>query len=183
MSAGAALPRVPECDSDIGALSCRYRRCSVGRMSITFTPALTFALGAFVLALGSAREAAGGEDLGPTVELKPGQEIAFPVAIVDGHVTPGKARLLRPGAAGPKDSEITVSVVKHDSSPYADLTASEKTSAPVDFVATGLVGNIKIDEVKLCGRLNAPTSAHIYSGSWRILLNRFSVRQGGEACP
>jgi hypothetical protein len=48
-----------------------------------------------------------------------------------------------------------VSVVKHDSSPYADLTASEKTSAPVDFVATGLIGNIKIDEVKICGRLDA----------------------------
>ena len=143
----------------------------------------TFALGAFVLALGSACEAAGAEGLGPTVELKPGQEIAFSVAIADGHVTPGKARLLRSDAASVGDGEITVSVVKHDSSPYADLTASEKTSAPVDFVATGLIGNIKIDEVKLCGRLDAPTSAHIYSGSWRISLNRFSVGHGGEACP
>ena len=76
-----------------------------------------------------------------------------------------------------------VSVVKHDSSPYADLTASEKTSAPVDFVATGLIGNIKIDEVKNYGRLDALTSAHIYSGSWRVSLNRFSVGQGGKVRP
>jgi hypothetical protein len=110
-------------------------------------------------------------------------EIAFSVAIADGHVTPGKARLLRSDAASVGDGEIRVSVVKHDSSPYADLTASEKTSASVDFVATGLIGDIKIDEVKLCGRLDAPTSAHIYSGSWRISLNRFSVGHGGEACP
>ena len=150
---------------------------------MTFAAGPAFALGAFALALGSAREAAGAEDLGLTVELKPGQEIAFPVAIIDGHVTPGKARLLRPGAAGPKDSEIMVSVVKHNSSPYADLTASEKTSAPVDFVATGLIGNIKIDEVKICGRLDALTSAHIYSGSWRISLNRFSVGLGRCGMP
>jgi Acetyltransferase (GNAT) domain len=52
----------------------------VGRTSMTFA---AFALGAFVLALGSACEALRAEDLGPTVELKPGQEIAFPVAIVD----------------------------------------------------------------------------------------------------
>jgi hypothetical protein len=140
-----------------------------------------FALGAFVHALGSACEASRAEDLGPTVELKPGQEIAFPVAIVDGHVALGKPRLLRPGAAQPEEGEIAVGVVKHDSSPYADLTASERTAAPVNFVATGLIGNIKIDEVKLCGRLDAPTSAHIYSGSWRISLNRFSVGHSGEA--
>ena len=153
-------------------------------MTITVAAlALIFALGAFVFTLGSACEAASAEDLGPAVELKPGQQIAFSVAIVDGHVTPGKARLLRSDAAWAKDGEITVSVVKHDSSPYADLTASEKTSAPVDFVATGLIGDIKIDEVQLCGRLGAPTSAHIYSGSWRISLNRFSVGHGGETCP
>ena len=85
-----------------------------------------FALGAFVLALGSACEALRAEDLGPTVELKPGQEIAFPVAIVDGRVMLGKPRLLRPGAAQPKDGEIAVNVVKQDASPYADLTASAK---------------------------------------------------------
>jgi hypothetical protein len=113
--------------------------CSVEHMTITIAArAPTFALRAFVLALGSACEAAGAEGLGPTVELKPGQEIAFSVAIADGHVTPGKARLLRSDAASVGDGEIRVSVVKHDSSPYADLTASEKTSAPVDFVATGL---------------------------------------------
>jgi hypothetical protein len=94
----------------------------------------------------------------------------------------GKPRLLRPGDTPPNDGEIAVNVVKHDSSPYADLTASEKTSAPVDFVATGLIGNIKIDEVRLCGHLDAATSAHIYSGSWRISLNRFSVGHAGDVC-
>ena len=47
------------------------------------------------------------EDLRPTVELKPGQEIVFSVAIADGHVTPGKARLLRSDAAWVGDGEIT----------------------------------------------------------------------------
>ncbi len=73
-------------------------------------------------------------------------------------------------------------MVKHGLSPYADLTASEKTPAPVDFVATGLIGDIKIDEVVLCGRLDAPTTSRIASGSWRISLNRFSVRQEGQDC-
>ena len=68
---------------------------------MTFAASLAFELSAFVLALGSAREAAGAEDLGLTVELKPGQEIAFPVAIVGGHVAPGKARLLSRVPLGP----------------------------------------------------------------------------------
>jgi hypothetical protein len=63
----------------------------------------------------------------------------------------GKPRLLRPGAAQPKDGEIAVNVVKHDASPYADLTASEKTSAPVDFVATDLIGNIKSTKSSFTG--------------------------------
>jgi hypothetical protein len=62
------------------------------------------------------------------------------------------------------------------------LTASEKTSAPVDFIATGLIGDIKLDEVRLCGRLDAPSTTRIYSGSWRISLNRFAVDQDGQAC-
>ena len=44
---------------------------------MTFAASLAFELSAFVLALGSAREAAGAEDLGLTVELKPGQEICL----------------------------------------------------------------------------------------------------------
>jgi hypothetical protein len=116
------------------------------------------------------------------VDLKPGQEVIIPVTIADGRVTLGAARLSRAGTAQPRNGEITVSMVKHGLSPYADLSASEKTSEPVDFVATGLVGDIKIDEVVICGRLDAPAANRIASGSWRVSLNRFSVRQNGQDC-
>ncbi len=111
----------------------------------------------------------------------------------DGHVALGAARLSKPGGAQPKDGEVTVSVVKQGLSPYAALTATEKTPDPVDFVATGLIGDIKIDEIVVCGRLDAPVTARIGSGSWRVSLNRFSVRptggaqqaagEGGLGCP
>ena len=142
--------------------------------------ALTF--GAFLFAVAVLQEEALAQDLGPTVDLRPGREVTFPVTIVDGRVTLGPARASKPGTAEPKGGEITVSVVKHGLSPYADLTATENTPAPVDFIATGLIGNIKIDEVRLCGRLDAPSSTRIASGSWRISLNRFAVGQGGQAC-
>ncbi len=118
-----------------------------------------------------------------TVDLKPGQQVTFPVAVANGRVTLGVALASKPGAAQPKDGEITVSFVKHGLSPYADLTATEKTSDPVDFVATGLIGDIKIDEVVICGRLDAPAANRIASGSWRVSLNRFSVRHGGQEAP
>ena len=143
------------------------------RISSRRASALTF--GAFIVTLSLSREAPRAQDLGSSVSLRPGQEVTFSVAVADGRVTPGQARPSRPGAAKPRDGEITVSVVKQDRSPYAEISASEKTSAPIDFVATGLVGGIKIDEIRVCGRLDGPLSAHIYSGSWRISLNRFSV--------
>jgi hypothetical protein len=135
-----------------------------------------------MLALALALAPAFGEDLGPAIDLKPGQEIAIPVTIVDGKVTLGRARATKPGAGEPRDGEIVVGVVKQGLSPYAALTAAEKTSAPVDFIATGLIGNIKIDEVKLCGRLDGPSSTRIASGSWRISLSRFSLGEGLQAC-
>ena len=73
-------------------------------------------------------------------------------------------------------------MVKHGLSPYAEITASEKTSEPVDFVATGLIGDIKIDEVVLCGQIDGPATNRIASGSWRVSLNRFSIRQSGQDC-
>lgn len=117
-----------------------------------------------------------------TVDLKPGQEVTFPVAIEDGQVTLGTARISKPGAVQPKEGEITVSMVKRGLSPYAELSATEKTSEPVDFVATGLIGDIKIDEVVLCGQVEAPATNRIASGSWRVSLNRFSVRDSGRDC-
>jgi hypothetical protein len=126
--------------------------------------------------------AARAQGLGPTLDLKPGQEIAVPVAVAGGRVTLGRPRFSQPGAQ-PKEGEIVVSVLKHGLSPYADLAATEKTAEPVDFVATGLIGDIKIDEVVLCGRLDGPATARIASGSWRVSLNRFSVRPNGQEAP
>ena len=154
----------------------------------TFSAAqrVAFALGAFFFA-GFALA----DQPSPRLDLKPGQEIAFAVTVADGRVSLGPARPVKPGGAEPKEGEIAVAVVKHGLSPYADLTATEKTSQPVDFVATGLIGDIKIDEIVVCGRLDAPAIARIASGSWRVSLNRFAVRpkagaptsEGGLGCP
>jgi hypothetical protein len=135
------------------------------------------------LAIAAAPQAAWAQTPGPTLDLRPGQEMTFAVTIVDSRVTLGPARVSKPGTAQPKEGEITIAVVKQGLSPYADLTVSEKTATPIDFVATGLIGNIKIDEVELCGRLDAPLSKHIGSASWRISLSRFAVHQSGPGCP
>lgn len=121
------------------------------------------------------------QNLGPAVDLKPGRAVAIPVAMAEGLATLGPARAVDPGAA-PKDGEVVVAVVKAGLSPYAALTVREKTARPVDFVATGLIGDIKIDEIKVCGRLDAPIEARIASGSWRISLNRFATRADGQDC-
>ena len=132
------------------------------------------------------------QQAGAGLVLKPNQEIVFALSVANGKIGLGPGRLERPGAGAPKDGEIAVGIVKHGLSPYADLTATEKTSAPVDFVATGLIGDIKIDEIVVCGRLDAPATAHIASGVWRVSLNRFAVhaaeasatrREGGLPCP
>jgi hypothetical protein len=122
------------------------------------------------------------QEAGPSLALKPDQETTFTVTVADGRVALGPARLSKPGGAHPKDGEVTVSVIKHGLSPYADVTATEKTPDPVDFVATGLIGDIKIDEIVICGRLDAPATGRIASGSWRVSLNRFSVRPSGAEC-
>jgi hypothetical protein len=142
----------------------------------------TLSRAALALALALPSIAASAQDLAPTLDLKPGQEVTVPVAIVDGKVKLGPARASKVGSAQPRDGEITVGVIKQGLSPYAQLKASEKTPAPVDFIATGLIGNIKIDEVRLCGRLDAPASTRIASGSWRVSLNRFAVRPEGQEC-
>ena len=112
--------------------------------------------------------------------LKPGQEIIFAVAVEGGRVALGPARVTKPGPVQLKEGELAVAVVKHGRSPYADVTAAEKTSTPIDFVATGLIGDIKIDEIVLCGRLDAPATGRIASGVWRVSLNSFAVHPGGD---
>ena len=56
----------------------------------------------------------------------------------------------------------------------------EKTSAPIDFVATGLIGEIKIDERELHGRLDAPVTQRIGATSWTVWLNGFEFGGDGE---
>jgi hypothetical protein len=130
----------------------------------------------------AAARAAGPNVVPPAIDLRPGQEVTFPVTVADGRVTPGGVRLSKPGSAQPKDGEITVSVVKQGLSPYAELTAIEKTPALIDFVASGLIGDIKIDEVRVCGRVDGPVTTRIASGSWRVSLNRF-VPAPDLGCP
>ncbi len=136
------------------------------------------------LALASGLVAANGapaQDAGPHVDVKPGQAVEIPVTIAGGAVTLGRPRRLAPGAE-PGDGEIVVAVVKHGLAPYAELTAKEKTPEPIDFVATGLIGDIKIDEIKVCGQLFGPARGRIASGSWRVSLNSFAVRADGQDC-
>ncbi len=49
--------------------------------------ALTF--GALAFAVAVPREAACAQGLGPTLEMRPEQEVTFPVAIVDGRIALG----------------------------------------------------------------------------------------------
>lgn len=120
-------------------------------------------------------------DPGRTIALKPGEQATFDATVANGSVTLGRPRLSRPSTPRPGEGQIAVSLVKHGLAPYAELTAVERTSVPVDFVATGLIGDIKIDEVVICGRLDAPVVARIAAGSWRVSLNRFFVHQNDQA--
>ncbi len=117
----------------------------------------------------------------PSLELKPGQALTFAATVTDGVIGLGPGRLTRPGAAEPKEGEVSVSVVGQGLFPYAALTATERTSQPIDFVATGLIGDIKIDEIVVCGRLDAPATGRIASGAWRVSLNSFAVHASGDA--
>ncbi len=113
-----------------------------------------------------------------SVSLKAGQEVTLPVTITDGHVVLGAPVISKLGDARPKDGEITIGLTPGDKTLYSQVTVTEKTPVPVDFVATGLIGEIKIDERVLCGRLDQPTSVHIGSVSWRVSMNSFEVGKG-----
>ena len=116
-------------------------------------------------------------------DLKPGQELTIPVAVVDGQVVVGAPRPSKLGTAAPKDGEITVGLTPAPAGSYYEtVTATEKTAAPIDFLATGVNAYVKIDEAVICGRLDAPSSARIALASWRVWLNGFEVGKGGESC-
>jgi hypothetical protein len=140
------------------------------------------ALGAVLFAVLAPHAAGAASGDGPSFALKPGEELTIPAAITDGRVVLGSPHASRLGAVRPRGGEITVGLEREKGTLYDKITATEKTSAPIDFVATGLVGDIKIDERVICGRLDAPSEMHIGSVSWRIVLRDFEVGKGGQNC-
>jgi hypothetical protein len=147
----------------------------------------TIRVGVGVATLAAALLAAVGARAAPTAggpaqsfSLKAGEEVTLPITIQDQRVVLGVPRQSKLGTAQPKDGEITVGLTPGDKKTlYSQVLVTEKTAVPIDFVATGLIGEIKIDERVICGRLDQPTSVHIGSVSWRVSLNTFEVGKGG----
>ena len=109
------------------------------------------------------------------LELKAGQAVAFPASIVEGKVVLGPARLGTFGKLEPEPGEIAVGLSPRGQDLYDQLVVVEKTTAPVDFLATGLIGEIKIDERDIHGKLDAPVTQRIGATSWTVWLNGFEV--------
>jgi hypothetical protein len=113
-------------------------------------------------------------------DVKPGMELTIPIAIVDGKPVAGVPRLATLGASPPKDGEITVGLDRIKGEFYNQITVTEKTAQPVDFLVTGLNGDIKIDETEICGRLDGPIATRIGSVPWRFWVNGFELGKGGD---
>ena len=119
---------------------------------------------------------------GATLDVRRGMEATFAVTIADGRIALGPPRISRLGTAQPNDGEITVGVEPGGMTPFAKLRVTEKSAAPIDFMATGFIDRIEIDEIALCGRLDRPVTERIAAGSWRVSLNRFAVGTGVDTC-
>jgi hypothetical protein len=107
--------------------------------------------------------------------LKAGQALAFAATVADGKVTLGPARLGTFGKLEPKPGEIAVGLSTRDKDLYDQLVVSEKTTVPIDFIASGMIGEIKIDEREVKGRLDAPVTQRIGGTSWTVWLHDFEV--------
>ena len=125
---------------------------------------------------------ANAESRGAALDVLRGMEATFAVTIADGRVALGPPRFSRLGSAQPSEGEITVGVEPGGMTPYARLRVTEKSAVPIDFMATGFIDRIEIDEIALCGRLDMPVSERIAAGSWRVSLNRFAVGTGVDTC-
>jgi hypothetical protein len=115
-------------------------------------------------------------------DVKPGMELTIPIAIVDGKAVVGVPRLAALGASPPKDGEITVGLDRIKGEFYNQITVTEKTAQPVNFLVTALNGGTKIDETEICGRLDAPILARVGSTAWRFSVNGFELGKGGADC-
>jgi hypothetical protein len=140
------------------------------------------ALGAILCSVFAFSAAFAAEGDGPAFNLHPGQELTFAVKVADGKVTLGPPRASRLGAVQPASGEITIGLSPRDATQHEQVTVTEKTAVPIDLLATALVGATKIDEAVLCGRLDAPASAHIGAISWRVSLHAFEARKDGATC-
>ena len=138
---------------------------------------------AVVAALWLVASAAADPDAAPSVIVHAPGDAAFSVSVVDGRPMLGPAKPAKLGAGAPQDGEILISVRPPGLAPYATFTVVEKTAQPVDFVVTGLIDTIKIDEVEVCGRLGAPIAGKIAAGARKLSLNRFTPQKEGASCP
>jgi hypothetical protein len=115
-------------------------------------------------------------------DVKPGTELTIPIAIVDGKAVAGVPRAAALGASPPKDGEITIGLDRIKGEFYNQITVTEKTAQPIDFLVTGLNGGTKIDETEICGRLDGPITSRVGSVPWRFWVNGFEVGKGGAGC-
>ena len=118
----------------------------------------------------------------PRLDVKPGEELTIPISIVDGKAATGVPRAAKLGASKPADGEITVGLDRVKGTLYNQITVTEKTAQPIDFLVTGLNGGTKIDETAICGQLDAPIIAHIGSVPWRFRLDGFEIGKGPAGC-
>jgi hypothetical protein len=115
-------------------------------------------------------------------DVKPGMELTIPIAIVDGKPVAGVPRLAALGASPPKDGEITIGLDRIKGEFYNQITVTEKTAQPINFLVTGLNGGTKIDETEICGRLDAPITSRVGSVPWRFWVNGFEIGKSGADC-
>ena len=137
-----------------------------------------------ILAALSALAGAGyGDALKPDVIIHAPGAFTFSVTFVNDQPVLGVPKSAKIGAGVAEDGEILISVLPSGLAPYAKFTVVEKTPRPVDFVITGLIDTIKIDEVEVCGRLGAVIAGKIAAGAHRLSLNRFAPQKDGASCP
>ena len=128
-----------------------------------------------VLATGAALAAPAPSVKPLKLDLKPGLALAFPASVVDGKVVLGPARAGKFGELQANDGEIVVGLSPKDKTFYVNVVVTEKTAAPVDFLATGYVGGTKIDEIFVHGKPGEAVSQRIGSTCWKVTLNGFEA--------
>ena len=156
-------------------------------MRIAVVSALALALGV-TLAVAAPRHVSAPRHVAPPqkkphpFDVKPGTELTIPIDIVDGKAVAGDPRVAALGASPPKDGEITVGLDRIKGEFYNQVTVTEKTAQPINFLVTGLNGGTKIDETEICGRTDLPVVTRVGSVPWRFWVNGFEVGKGGGSC-